>query len=103
MINACTCIKEMYNYHIYCVTVRHSVINDCDRRITHLGDLDIAFVLLNISSKFLLHLECYYSTVIDIHFFCTMIYCITAIDVSLILEILNLLLCLIYLQNFFYI
>jgi predicted ATPase len=38
---------------------RHSVINHCDRRITHLGDLDISFVLLNISAKFLLHLECY--------------------------------------------
>ena len=38
---------------------RHSVINHCDRRITHLGDLDISFVLLNISSTFLLHLECY--------------------------------------------
>ena len=37
---------------------RHSVINHCDRRITHLGDLDRSFVLLNISSKFLLHLEC---------------------------------------------
>ena len=24
---------------------RHSVINHCDRRITHLGDLDISFVL----------------------------------------------------------
>ena len=38
---------------------RHSVINHCDRRITHFGDLDISFVLLNISSTFLLHLECY--------------------------------------------
>ena len=37
----------------------HGVINHCDRRITNLGDLDISFVLLNISSKFLLHLECY--------------------------------------------
>ena len=36
---------------------RHSVINHCDRHITHLGDLDISFVLLNISLKFLLHLE----------------------------------------------
>jgi len=35
------------------------VINHCDRRITHLGDLDISFVLLNISSNFLLPLECY--------------------------------------------
>jgi len=35
------------------------MINHCDRRITHLGDLDISFVLLYISSKFLLHLECY--------------------------------------------
>jgi len=38
---------------------RHSVINHCDRHITHLGDLDISFDLLDISSKFLLHLECY--------------------------------------------
>jgi hypothetical protein len=34
------------------------VINHCDRRITHLSDLDISFVVLNIFSKFLLHLEC---------------------------------------------
>ena len=38
---------------------RHSVINHCDRHITHLSDTDISFVLLNISSKFLLHLESY--------------------------------------------
>ena len=36
-----------------------SMINHCDRHTTHLSDLDISFVLLNISSKFLLHLECY--------------------------------------------
>ena len=35
------------------------MINLCDSRITHLDDLDISFVLLNISSKFLLHLKCY--------------------------------------------
>ena len=35
---------------------RHSVINHCGRHITHLNDLNISFVLLNISSKFLLHL-----------------------------------------------
>ena len=35
------------------------MIDHCDRRITHLDDLDISFVLLNISSKFLLHVECY--------------------------------------------
>jgi len=35
------------------------MINHCDRRITHLCDLDTSFVLLNISSKFHLHLECY--------------------------------------------
>jgi hypothetical protein len=29
------------------------VINHCDRRITHLSDLDISFVVLNIFSKFL--------------------------------------------------
>ena len=33
---------------------RHSMKNHCDRHITHLGDLDISFVLLHISSKFLL-------------------------------------------------
>ena len=35
------------------------MINHCDTRITHLGDMDISFVLLNISSKFLLYIECY--------------------------------------------
>ena len=40
---------------------RHSVITHCDRNTTHLGDLDISFVLLSITSKFLLHLECYLS------------------------------------------
>jgi len=30
-----------------------------ERSITHLGDLDISFVLLTIFSKFPLHLECY--------------------------------------------
>ena len=39
--------------------IQNSQKHDCDRCITHLGDLDISFVLLNISSKFLLHLECY--------------------------------------------
>ena len=38
---------------------RHSVINHCDRRINHLGDFDISFVLLNKFSQFLLHLQCY--------------------------------------------
>ena len=38
---------------------RQSVINHCDRCIALLGDLDISFVLLNMSSKFHLHLECY--------------------------------------------
>jgi hypothetical protein len=35
------------------------MINHCDRHITYLGDLDISFVLLNIFSKFLLHIEFY--------------------------------------------
>ena len=39
--------------------IDYSVINHCDRRITHLSDTDISFVLCNISSKFLLHWECY--------------------------------------------
>ena len=40
---------------------RHTctMINHCDRRITHLSDTDISFVLFNISSKFVLYLECY--------------------------------------------
>ena len=38
---------------------RHTMINHCDRRITHLSDTDISFVLFNTSSKFLLYLECY--------------------------------------------
>jgi hypothetical protein len=38
---------------------RHTMINHCDRRITHLSDTDIYFVLFNIPSKFLLYLECY--------------------------------------------
>jgi hypothetical protein len=37
----------------------HLQIKKSDRHNTHLGDLDISFVQLNISSKFLLHLECY--------------------------------------------
>jgi hypothetical protein len=37
----------------------HTMINHCDRRITLLSDIDISFVLFNISSKFLLYLECY--------------------------------------------
>ena len=40
-------------YIITCITVIDI------QGITHLSDLDISFVLLNISSKFLLHLECY--------------------------------------------
>ena len=38
---------------------RHTMINHCGRHITHLSDTDIFFVLFNISSKFLLYLECY--------------------------------------------
>ena len=54
-------LEERYTNEVQYIQYiqRHSVINHCDRRITHLGDLDISFVLLNISSKFLLHLECY--------------------------------------------
>jgi len=36
------------------------MINHCDKRITHLGDMDISFVLLHISSKFLQSVTCYY-------------------------------------------
>jgi hypothetical protein len=35
-----------------------TMINHCDRHITHLGEMDISFALLNISSKFILYLEC---------------------------------------------
>ena len=57
-------IKAMYLYFTLYLqySQRHTMINHCDRRITHLGDLNISFVLLNIFSKFLLHLECYLST-----------------------------------------
>jgi len=43
--------------YLYSTTVRDmlSMINHCHGRITLLSDTDI----LNISSKFLLHLECY--------------------------------------------
>ena len=51
--------KKIFPDVIYSTVKRHSVINHCDRSITLLGDLDISFVLLNIFSKFLLHLECY--------------------------------------------
>jgi hypothetical protein len=64
-----TIIAHVYHKHAYLhhfdmsvqYSQRHSMINHqhCDRHITHLSDLDIAFILLNISSKFLLHLECY--------------------------------------------
>jgi hypothetical protein len=40
-------------------SLRHTMINHCDRRITHLSDTDISFVVFNIPSKFLLYLECY--------------------------------------------
>ena len=43
----------------YRLQYSHRVINHCDRRITHPGDLDTSFVLLDMSSKFLVHLECY--------------------------------------------
>jgi len=33
---------------------RHTVINHCDRRITHLGDIDISFALFNIFTYFLM-------------------------------------------------
>jgi hypothetical protein len=46
------------NVHIQ-YSQRHTMINHCDRRITHLSDNDIYFVLFNIPSTFLLYLECY--------------------------------------------
>jgi hypothetical protein len=54
-------VREGKPYQILNVqySQRHTMINHCDTRITHLGDMDISFVLLNISSKFLLYLECY--------------------------------------------
>ena len=57
---------QFYTYNVYNLhacnvqySQRHTMINHCDRCITLLSELDISFVLLNISSKFLLHLECY--------------------------------------------
>jgi hypothetical protein len=44
--------KYDWNYWIQ-YNQRHSVINHWDRYIAHLGDMDISFVLFNISSKFL--------------------------------------------------
>jgi hypothetical protein len=40
-------------------TFKKSIVNDesCDRRITHLSDTEISFVLCNISSEFHLYLE----------------------------------------------
>ena len=38
---------------------RHTITIHYGRYITYLGDLDISFVLFNMSSKCLLHLECY--------------------------------------------
>ena len=49
-----TCIFPLIQYR-----QRHTMINYCDRLITHLSDTDISFVLLIIFSKFFLHLECY--------------------------------------------
>jgi hypothetical protein len=34
---------------------RHSGINQCDRRITHLSDTDIFFALFNLFTYFLVH------------------------------------------------
>jgi hypothetical protein len=45
--------RKCYNTRIQ-YSQRHTIINHCDRRITHLSDTDISFVLSNISSKFLI-------------------------------------------------
>ena len=37
-------------------SLRHSMIHHSDRHITHLGDLDISFVLLKISSNFFFYI-----------------------------------------------
>ena len=59
-------LHHVYGQHIFMLlyfhiqySQRHTMINHCDRRITHLGGLDISFVLLNKFSQFLLHLQCY--------------------------------------------
>ena len=50
----------------YVSSQEHSEIDNCDGRVIHLGDMDIFFVLTNIFSKFLLHLECCYNRHINI-------------------------------------
>jgi hypothetical protein len=98
---------------------RHSVITHCDRRITFLIDTDISFILSNISSKFLLHLECYLTIKIFHRHLGPNLYIFTTIsptfyDISLpfhcektlslfLLILIYLLFYQIYLQNFFYI
>jgi len=47
------------NSIVISLRTRYTMINQFDRHITLLGDLDISFVLYNISSKFLSHLECF--------------------------------------------
>ena len=60
MINHCD--RHITYIHTYSTVKRHTMINHCDRRITYLGDMDISIVLFNISSEFLLYLECYLLT-----------------------------------------
>ena len=50
--------SDKLNMHVQ-YSQRHSATIQHDRHIIHPSDLDISFVLFNISSKFLLHLECY--------------------------------------------
>ena len=58
--------RRRYFHLQYMSSQRHSVIGHCDGRVIHLGDFDIFFVLINIFSKFLLHLECCYKRHIKI-------------------------------------
>jgi hypothetical protein len=62
--------RSRYSMHCQLVYIaqRHSMIglwcltpliNHYDRHITHLGVLDISCALFNVSSEFLLYLECY--------------------------------------------
>jgi hypothetical protein len=52
----CTWIPDQLYIHVYIDNKIHYKVK---RRITHLSDTDISFTLFNISSKFLLYLECY--------------------------------------------
>ena len=52
--------KSMFSFlYVIQYSQRHTMINHCDRRINHLSDTDISFILFNISSIFFVYLKCY--------------------------------------------